>query len=76
MAASVLNTVGVLGSSLPGHLGSLGKYMIVVALSGIGLGANLSRMIRTGPKPILLGLLVWVLVALTSLGVQKLAGKF
>jgi uncharacterized membrane protein YadS len=71
-----LNTVGALGSFLPGHMGSLGKYLIVVALSGIGLGANLPRMIRTGPKPILLGLLVWVLVALTSLGVQRLAGQF
>jgi uncharacterized integral membrane protein (TIGR00698 family) len=76
VVASVLNTVGALGSFLPGHMGSLGKYLIVVALSGIGLGANLPRIIRTGLKPILLGLLVWVLVALTSLGVQKLAGQF
>jgi len=76
VAASLLTTLGLLGTTLPSQLGALGKYMIILALSAIGLGANLSKMIKTGPKPILLGLLVWVLVAITSLGIQHFSGRF
>jgi uncharacterized integral membrane protein (TIGR00698 family) len=76
VVASCLSTMGLLGHTLPAKLGMIGKYAIIVALSGIGLGANLPKMIHTGIKPILLGLLVWILVAITSLGVQKMMGQF
>ena len=73
LALSVLNTVGLLGPQLPPLLGRTGKLLIVVALAGVGLGANLRNIIETGARPILLGLLVWAVVALTSLGVQYFA---
>ncbi len=76
VGASLLNTLGVLGTWLPEHLGGVGKYMITLALAGIGLGANFSKMLKIGVKPIVLGLLVWILVALTSLGVQAAAKQF
>lgn len=49
--------------------------MIVLALAGVGLGADLRKMVQIGPRPILMGLLVWVVVALSSLGVQSLTGQ-
>jgi uncharacterized integral membrane protein (TIGR00698 family) len=67
---ATLNTLGVLGPTLPGWAGGAGRYLIVVALAGVGLGANFAKMIKTGPKPILLGLMVWVLVAVSSLSMQ------
>lgn len=70
LAASLLNTTGILGNSLSQFAGSMGKYLIVVALAGVGLGANFTKMVKTGHKPILLGLFVWVLVAISSLAVQ------
>jgi uncharacterized membrane protein YadS len=73
--ASLLNTLGILGSVLPSLLGMIGKFLIVVALAGVGLGASLRKMISIGPKPIMLGLIVWVLVASTSLLVQSLTGQ-
>ena len=42
----------------------------MVALAAIGLSANLRRMIASGPRPILLGLGVWIAVATSSLLVQ------
>jgi uncharacterized integral membrane protein (TIGR00698 family) len=76
LVASLLNTTGVLGSSIPPLAGMLSKYLIVVALAGVGLGANLAKMVKTGHKPIILGLAVWAVVALSSLGMQVLLRQF
>ncbi|CRH21730.1 hypothetical protein BN1423_1770028 [Carnobacterium maltaromaticum] len=44
--------------------------MIAMALAAIGLSANLKDMLKTGPKPILLGLITWFFVAGSSLLIQ------
>lgn len=75
LAASLLNTAGLLGGNLPALMGGCGRFMIIVALAGVGLGSSIRNMIKTGPRPILLGLLVWIIVALTSLAVQGIAGQ-
>ncbi|HUH31365.1 MAG TPA: putative sulfate exporter family transporter, partial [Rhodanobacter sp.] len=41
----------------------------------IGLSANIRRMISSGPRPLLLGLGVWVAVAVSSLAVQQVMGQ-
>jgi uncharacterized integral membrane protein (TIGR00698 family) len=69
---ALLNTLGLFGPSVASGLGQGGKLLITVALAGVGLGANFRKMVRTGPRPILLGLAVWVCVALSSLVVQSL----
>ncbi len=71
-----MNTTGVLGSYLPTFASSAGKYLIIVALAGVGLGANLSKMVKTGPRPIALGLMVWALVAVSSLAAQMVFHQF
>ena len=74
LVASALNTLGLfrpLGAhTLPG----LGQFLIVVALAGVGLSADLRAMARTGLRPVLLGGLGWVLVAALSLAFQRLDG--
>jgi uncharacterized membrane protein YadS len=52
------------------YLNNLGKFMIVMALSAIGLSADFKKMLKTGVKPIFLGLIVWLVVALVSIAVQ------
>jgi uncharacterized integral membrane protein (TIGR00698 family) len=76
LAMSAINTLGFMGSVFPSIAGTAGKYLIVVALAGVGLGANFSKIRKTGPKPILLGLLVWALVACTSLALQGVFHQF
>lgn len=74
LGMALLNTAGALGSY--SHLFSVaGKFLISVALAGVGLGANLRKIVTTGPRPILLGMLVWIGVALVSLLVQHLANQ-
>ena len=74
VAASTLNTFGVFGSWGPHVLPALGQFLIVVALAGVGLSADLRAMARTGFRPIVVGLLGWVCVASLSLILQWLTG--
>jgi uncharacterized membrane protein YadS len=51
-------------------------FLITVALTGIGLSAHFRKMATTGPRPLLLGLLVWVVVAVVSLLTQAAQGMW
>jgi len=75
LVAAVLNTVGILPAVVTEQAPVLGKFLIVVALTAVGLSANFKQMVKTGHKPILLGLLLWATVAGTSLLVQRLTGQ-
>jgi uncharacterized integral membrane protein (TIGR00698 family) len=75
LAASLLNTVGVINSQIAGFFTELGKFLIVIALSAIGLNSDFKKMLETGFKPMLLGLIVWVSVALASIIVQFTTGQ-
>lgn len=55
-------------------LSSLSTFMISIALSAIGLSTDVGAFRRTGPRPLLLGALLWITVALSSLGIQWLTG--
>ncbi|HAZ63840.1 MAG TPA: putative sulfate exporter family transporter [Armatimonadetes bacterium] len=70
LALALVNSSGLLGPSFPHWAGLAGKFLIAVALAGVGLGTDLRRLAATGARPILLGLLVWAAVALGSLALQ------
>ena len=48
--------------------------MITAALAAIGLSANTSHIRRAGPRPVLLGALLWATVAIASLALQVATG--
>ena len=73
---SALNTSGVLDTSMVAFLKEAGKFLIIMALSAIGLKTDLSKMLATGLKPMLLGFIVWMSVAFTSIAIQRLAGQW
>lgn len=75
LATSLLNTLSVITPSMAAHLSSAGKFMIVMALSAVGLSADFKEMLKTGFKPLLLGLLVWMAVSAASIGVQLITGQ-
>jgi uncharacterized membrane protein YadS len=52
----------------------LGTFLITTALAGIGLSLRLSDMRKAGHRPLLLGALLWIAVAASSLGLQALTG--
>lgn len=75
LAASLLNTLGVFNEGTISILSVIGKFLIVMALTAVGLSADFKKMIKTGLKPLLLGLIVWVTVAVVSIGVQFITGQ-
>lgn len=72
VAASVVNTFAALPAGMGGFLSQAGKFMIVMAMAAIGLNTNLVKLVKSGGRPILLGLICWAVLAATSLGVQRL----
>ena len=75
LVASALRTAGLLPAAILPALHAAAEFLIIVALTAIGLSANLRRMIASGPRPILLGLGVWAAVSISSLAVQLLIGR-
>lgn len=70
LIASLLNTIGLFGDGFLTFTSYASKFMIVMALTAIGLSANFRSMLKTGVRPIHFGLIVWFFVAVVSLGVQ------
>ncbi|MBA1335542.1 MAG: putative membrane protein YeiH [Firmicutes bacterium] len=70
LIASLLNTMGFFPEQTIKLVTMVGRFMIVMALSAIGLSADFRKMLKTGVKPIFLGLFVWFTVAAVSLIVQ------
>lgn len=75
LVASLLNTLGLFKGNSIYYINTLGKFMIVMALSAIGLSSDFKKMIKTGVKPIFLGLIVWFTVAIVSIAVQVITGQ-
>jgi uncharacterized integral membrane protein (TIGR00698 family) len=75
LVASLMNTLGVFKAEWIPMINQLGKFLIVMALSAIGLNSDFKKMMQSGIKPILLGLIVWSCVALSSVVVQMMTGQ-
>lgn len=75
LVASGIRTAGLVPAAIQPAIHWAAEFLIIVALTAIGLSANLRKMASTGPRPILLGLGVWAAVSLSSLAVQLLIGQ-
>lgn len=76
LVASAIRSTGYMPETWIGTLHLLAQFLIVVALTAIGLSSDLRRMVTAGIRPILLGLGVWVAVSCSSLAVQHLMGTW
>jgi uncharacterized membrane protein YadS len=81
---ALIRTLGVAAGLLPASVSNPGnltaaadflkfadeasKFLILMALTGVGLNTNLASLRRIGLKPLLVGTLVAVILALVSLG--------
>ncbi|MPQ30599.1 putative sulfate exporter family transporter [Clostridium estertheticum] len=61
--------------SISTYINTTGRFMIVTAMSAIGLNTDLKKMVSNGVRPILLGLIVWFSVANVSILVQFVTGQ-
>lgn len=55
-------------------LKSLSKFFIIMAMTAIGLNTNIVQMIKSGAKPLLLGLCCWIGITAVSLILQHFLG--
>ncbi|MFJ4222289.1 YeiH family protein [Curtobacterium luteum] len=70
----LLRTVGVLPSAAAPGFATVATFLITVALGAIGVSTDFGALRRAGFRPMLLGIVLWALVAGTSLGVQAAFG--
>ena len=75
LITTLLTSFGV-SNSFFSPLKQLSIFLIIMAMSAIGLKTNLIAMIKSSGKSILLGALCWIAIILTSLGMQLLIGIY
>lgn len=75
VVASILNTLGLFKGNSIHYIGELGNFMIIMALTAIGLSADFKNMIKSGFRPIILGVIVWLSVAIVSIIIQFSTGQ-
>lgn len=67
--AAVINTAHVIPPAVHPVITTLALFLIVVALTGVGLSANARAIRAAGARPLALGFILWVLIALSSLAI-------
>ena len=81
VAMAILNSLGgitwasrILARDVTSDLLFASRFLILVALAGVGLGTSVAAMRRTGSRPFLLGFTAAALCSLASLGLIRLLG--
>ena len=72
--ASVITTVFALPAAVTAPIKELSKFFIIMAMAAIGFNTNIVTLVRTGGKPIFMGLCCWIAIAAVSLGMQHVLG--
>jgi uncharacterized integral membrane protein (TIGR00698 family) len=73
VVAAVLNTVGAIPAVLHPAITNAALFLIVVALTGVGLSANAQAIRAAGTRPLALGFLLWAIIAASSLAIAHYA---
>lgn len=68
--ASLFDTVGLIPPAAHPAFAAVSSFLIATALAAIGLSTDIAALRRAGWRPLALGGALWVLVSLTSLGLQ------
>lgn len=75
--ASLITTVSVLAGADAGFFKpfkELSKFFIIMAMAAIGLNTDIVKLIKTGGKPIFMGLCCWIGIAAVSILMQHILG--
>ena len=63
-------------TALFAFLKKVSKFFIVMAMSAIGINTDIVKLVKTGAKPIALGLACWVMIGVVSLAMQHVLGMW
>lgn len=77
IGASAITTIAVNLGAAPeifNPLKELSKFFIIMAMAAIGLNTNIVKLVKTGGKPVIMGLCCWIGITAVSLIAQHLMG--
>ena len=74
LAASGLQSAGLIPAEWHGPLRTTAVFLITVALAGVGMSTRVRTLKTVGPRPLLLGAILWVAVGASSLLLQLATG--
>lgn len=77
IGASVITTAATsmgISADVFTPLKELSKFFIIMAMAAIGLNTNIVKLVKTGGKPILMGMACWIGITAVSLAMQHLLG--
>ncbi len=74
IVAAAVNSLGIIPSSWHDGIAWTATYFITVALTAVGLSTSFAALRQAGWRPLALGGILWVAVAVSSLGLQGLTG--
>lgn len=69
-------TINEYGTLAFGFLKNLSKFFIIMAMAAIGINTDIVKLIKSGKKPILLGLCCWISIIAVSLIMQHILGIY
>lgn len=70
VVVAAVNSLGVFPEGVRSALATVSVFLITTALAAVGLSTDVAGLRRAGLRPLLLGACLWVLVSVTSLGLQ------
>jgi uncharacterized integral membrane protein (TIGR00698 family) len=71
---AAVNSCGIIPAGAHSPLQHASVFLVSVALSAIGLSTNVVALRKAGARPLVLGAMLWITVAIASLGLQALTG--
>jgi uncharacterized integral membrane protein (TIGR00698 family) len=72
LLAAGVNSLGIIPTVAHDPIKTAATVGTTIAMAGVGLSASLKELRSTGVRPLLLGGMLWVVVAASSLGLQAL----
>jgi uncharacterized integral membrane protein (TIGR00698 family) len=72
LLAALLNSAGLIPAAFQGPLQAAALFAITAALAGVGLGTDLERIRAAGWRPLLLGAILWAVIAVAGLAMLNL----
>ncbi len=75
IVAACANTAGIVPANWHAGITAVSTFLITTALAAIGIQTEVTRLARSGARPLALGFVLWVAVALASLVLQRATGS-
>jgi uncharacterized integral membrane protein (TIGR00698 family) len=72
LIAATINSLGLIPPVAQRPLQEVALFAITVALAGVGLGTDFTKIRAAGLRPLALGAILWAAIALSSLGLARL----